>query len=163
MDWWPDNPTVGEWKQKLVPPRSDPTFDFLGESVQETPALGIPGEDTCWFKKSEKSIVLSISGGIWPVESGNVWKPDQVGWTPDAVTYYRNPTPPPPPAPPGPPPPSTVPCGFTIWQQMTIKAPSDGITYNNYGPVNALRGKMTKNEVTSERAGKSRTKKWPPK
>jgi hypothetical protein len=43
--WSPDNPTVGEWKQKLVPPSSDPTFDFSGEHVLE--AVGGVGQDSC--------------------------------------------------------------------------------------------------------------------
>lgn len=157
LDRWPDNPTVGEWQQTLVPPKSDPTFDFSGETVQEE--VGGAGRDSCWSTDSHFDPVLTItrgSPGGWPVKPGNVWGPDQVGWLPDAVTYYRNPTPPP-----DPPPPSPVPCGFTIQQQMTIKAPSDGTTYNKYGAVNALSGKITKKAVTSERAGKKEMEKWP--
>jgi hypothetical protein len=154
VDWWPDNPTVGEWQQTLVPPSSDPTFDFSGETVQEQ--VGGAGEDTCWSPASQIPQVVAVSGGIWTVQPGNVWKPDQVGWVPKAVTYYRKPTPPP-----DPPPPSPVPCGFTIQQQMTIRAPSDGTTFNKYGAVNVLGGKITRKKVTSERAGKREMEKWP--
>jgi hypothetical protein len=135
VDWWAANPTVGEWQQTLVPPSSDPSFDFSGETVQEE--VGGAGQDTCWSPVSPFAQMIAVTGGTSPVLSGNVWEPDRVGWSPDTVTYYRNPTPPP-----TPPPPSPVPCGFTLQQQMTIKAPSDGTTSNNiYGKVNELSGK----------------------
>jgi hypothetical protein len=87
VDWWPDNPTVGEWQQTLVPPSSDPTFDFSGETVQEQ--VGGAGRDNCWSPVSPFPPAIAVSGGTWPVQSGNIWKPDQVGWLPMAVTYYR--------------------------------------------------------------------------
>jgi hypothetical protein len=154
--WSPEFPTVGEWKQTLVPPSSDPTFDFSGESVQEQ--VGGAGEDTCHVDTSPFPPRLTITGGPpdgWPVKSGNVWEPDQVGWKPDAVTYYRNHR-------------STTlefsgSCSFTIQQQMTIKAPSDDTTSNNmYGAVNALRGTIEYAQVISERAGMSMTETWQP-
>jgi hypothetical protein len=153
--WAPDVPTAGEWKQTLVPPRSDPTFDFSGETVGETNGGG--ATDTCYFSGSIIHQTTGVTGGTARVLSGNVWEPDLVGWPPEAVTYYRNPTPPPPPDPPFP---SPVPCGFTLQQQTTIKAPSD-TSFNNYGKVNALGGNITKTEVTSERAGKRQREKWP--
>src|ERR1700724_2136873 len=55
--------------------------------------------------------------GAWIVNSGNVWKFDNIGWISDAVTYYRNPT-----SPSFPPPPLPVPCGTTFPQRRTIKA-----------------------------------------
>jgi hypothetical protein len=154
LDWWPDNPRIGEWQQTLVPPSSDPTFDFSGETVQEQ--VGGAGEDTCWFDNSKFDPMLAVTGANWTVQPGNVWKPDEVGWKRDAVTYYRNPTPPP-----DPPPPSPIPCGFTIQQQMTIRAPSDGTTFNKYGAVNVLDGEITRKKVTSKRAGNRMTAKWP--
>jgi hypothetical protein len=116
------------------------------------------GPDTCWSQTGADSHFppfTSITGGTWTLMSGNVWAFDNVGWSPLAVTYYRNPTPPP-----TPPPPSPVPCGTTIPQQMTIKATSDA-TYNNYGAVNVLGASMTQTEVTSQRAGSSETETWP--
>jgi len=59
--WSPDFPTAGEWKQKLVPPSSDPTFDFSGEHVQE--AVGGGGHDGCYFSDSKIPYVGSITGG----------------------------------------------------------------------------------------------------
>jgi hypothetical protein len=62
MDWWPDFPTVGEWQQTLVPPSSDPTFDFSGETVQEE--VGGGGRDSCYFSESHIPLQIAITGGL---------------------------------------------------------------------------------------------------
>lgn len=87
--------TVGRWRQTLHPPADDPTFDFSGETVQESDAPG-PHSDTCWFDKSAFGKRDTITGGTWTVKAGNVWEFDSVGWLvrpqeSDAVDYYRAP------------------------------------------------------------------------
>ena len=43
-----DSEAYGLWQQTLVPPSSDPTFDFSKEIVREFTASPA-GPDTCWF------------------------------------------------------------------------------------------------------------------
>jgi hypothetical protein len=133
---------LGKWEQTLHPPADDPTFDFSPESVREKDAGG-GGPDTCWFSGSAFSPFTAITGGTWPVKTGNTWGFDYVGWFSTAVTYYRAQ--------------GRAPCGTTFPQQMTIKSPADK-SYKNYAVVNTLGGKIGTSSVTSIRAGKKRTR-----
>jgi hypothetical protein len=158
-DWYPANPTIGRWRQTLHTPADDPSFDFSGESVQETDAAGTHS-DTCWFAGSMFKKGGKISGGTWDVVKGNLWgdlaKPgfddDYVGWLSAAVTYYRMPH--------GTPPHVSAPCVTRFPQQMTIKAPPD-TSYNNYAGINGLGSDIGVTTVPSIRAGSSKTKTWP--
>jgi hypothetical protein len=79
-----DNLARGLWEQTLIPPSSDPTFDFSGEHVNEF-AAPPAGPDRCY---------LITSGGLpfdkiqnkpnefWTVGYGNVYGPDTVGYGP---------------------------------------------------------------------------------
>jgi hypothetical protein len=44
----------GYWQQTLVPPSSDPTFDFSNETVREF-AAGQAGPDMCWYFELRKA------------------------------------------------------------------------------------------------------------
>jgi hypothetical protein len=144
-DGWNPNPmlgSIGQWRQTLMPT----TTDFSGRSVKETsPGAGI---DNCWYKGSALPRADMITGGTWTVNVGNTWGDDNVGWTPGAVAYYRAK--------------ARTPCGFTIYQQMTIfTCPGD---YVNYGPVNTLMGIIDEfgtRSVCSSRVGMIQCENWP--
>jgi hypothetical protein len=167
IGWSRINPTWGKWQQTLVPPGSDPTFDFSGEHVNEF-AAGQAGPDMCYFSGSQTVPFDKIQNkplDFWVVQSGNIYKPDDVGYGFIFVNYYREFSP-------------TLKefgsCGTRFGQEMEINAPSDPPnTYTPYGStntgdVNALGASMKKAEsifapapVTSIRAGMSETKVWP--
>jgi hypothetical protein len=168
FDSW--NGPHGLWKQTLVPPSSDPTFDFSKEIVQEF-AAGPAGPDM-WFDKSGRDPFIHVTNdpndpeSPWHVEPGNTYSFDGVGYGSRAVCRYRNGSP-------------TLKqfgiCGTRFGQEMKIHAPSDPGPTNppttwtpygntNTGNVNLLGASMTKPlvpfapaPVTSIRAGMSRT------
>ncbi|MGH6794170.1 MAG: hypothetical protein ACREDH_02975, partial [Methylocella sp.] len=91
VDWDPEKPTIGRWRQTLVPPADDLTFDFSGQSMEEQDAPGTHS-DTCWFPESDIGPADTINGGTMAtVQANNVWEFDRVGRSPRAVTYYRVP------------------------------------------------------------------------
>ena len=157
VDWWPADQTIGRWRQTLHPPADDPTFDFSGESVQESDAPGMHS-DTCWFLGPAFMKADRITGGKpggWTVKAGNVWEFDSVGWLvrpqeSDAVDYYRAPQF-------GEP--ARAPCGNRFPQLMLIKAPPDD-SYHPYAGVNELGGQIGKTKITSIRAGSQMTRTW---
>jgi hypothetical protein len=152
--------TQGLWQQTLVPPSSDPTFDFSGEQVQEF-AAAPAGPDTCWYPKSGGMPLESVTtepGVFRTVESGNIYGPDKVGYFPRVVFLYRKHSP------------TFIRDGFCrtrFGQQMKIHAPSDPPdTYTAYGStntgnVNLLGTSMRGDTVTSTRAGMSETEGFP--
>jgi hypothetical protein len=87
VDWWPAAPTIHRWRQTLTPPTTA-IGSFNGRKVTEQDPGG-GGPDTCWFSGSAYAPATAITGGTWIVNSGNIWAHDHVGWTPEAVTYYR--------------------------------------------------------------------------
>lgn len=151
--------TQGLWQQTLVPPSSDPTFDFSGEQVQEF-AAAPAGPDTCWYPKSGGMPLESVTtepGVFRTVESGNIYGPDKVGYFPRVVFLYRKHSP------------TFIRDGFCrtrFGQQMKIHAPSAPDTYTAYGStntgnVNLLGASMRGDTVTSTRAGMSETEGFP--
>ena len=161
----------GWWQQTLVPPSSDPTFDFSKEIVQEFPA-GQAGPDMCYVDGLGTKPFINVTNDpadpemLWHVEPGNTYSFDEVGYGSRNVCRYRNGSP-------------TLKqfgfCGTRFGQQMGIHAPSDPgptnppTTYTPYGSTNTgdlnlLGASMTKAlvpfapaPVTSIRAGMSRT------
>ena len=162
----------GLWEMTLVPPSSDPTFDFSNEIVQEFPA-GPAGPDMCYVKGLETDPFIQVTSNPgdpnmeWHVYPGNTYdRFDEVGYGYRYVCIYRNLSP-------------TLKkfgiCGTRFGQQMNIHAPSDlgpsdppttwtpfGST--NTGNVNLLGASITKAlvpfapaPVTSMRAGMSET------
>src|SRR5207244_4327730 len=116
---------------------------FVGRSVQEADFGG--GPDTCWFPGSAIPKQVHLSGGTWPVTSGNQWGNDTLGWPSIDIAYYRtlgraSPS-----------------CGTSLRQQMQISC--DG-GWANYGPVNTLILKFTPITVTNSRAGVAATRRW---
>jgi len=178
--WPPAVAPRGTWTQTLVPPSSDPTFDFSGECVQEfNPGgptictLRATCPDKCWFPATTHPAFLKISGGTWAVGNfdnytcvfdntksagTNIWGYDYVGRAGGNVTYYRAQSPTLK---------NTGSCGTTFGQRMEIHAPSDpagsftpyGNT--NTGNINTLGASETLTTVTSIRAGVPMTETWP--
>jgi hypothetical protein len=72
--------TVGEWIQTLEPPDDDKSFDFSGETVRER---FIGGSGSCPIPPVPRAGQTS-KGSSWPVESGNKWGPDGVGFGDEA-------------------------------------------------------------------------------
>jgi hypothetical protein len=99
------------WMPTLVPPNSDSSFDFTGESVTENTVT----KSTCYGRGigSMGSTPYSQNSGWTIVNKVMFNKPDTVGWSPCAVEYYRcvKATPPA--------------CGYTGTQQMKIKSQAD--------------------------------------
>ena len=154
---------IGLWKQTLHL-ASDPTFDWSGNSVQETdPGPDNPANDTCWCPGSSFGQFYKITGGVWyaPTDIGGdfgpnkngKWGYDHVGWCethgaffcsnpafPTPVDYYRLK--------------QRAPCGTTFPQQMQFQATNAGDTsWQNYGSVNTLGGSFTDTDITSTRDG----------
>jgi hypothetical protein len=136
--WHSSATSIHDWNQTLLPS----TTNFVGRSVTEqNPGGG--GPDSCYFTGSTFAPFVSISGGTWPVGSGNAWGPDSVGWLPSAVTYYRAQ--------------GRATCGTTFPQRMVINCSSGAITYAN----NTLGCDITATGVTSTRAGHTVSRTWP--
>jgi len=156
----------GLWQGTLVPPSSDPTFDFSGEHVNEF-AAGQAGPDTCYFSDADTIPFVKVRNkptDFWPVNPGNTYGPDDVGYGFTFVGYYRKNSP-------------TLKrfgiCGTRFGQEMEIHAPSHQPNiYTPYGSTNTgdlnLLGASIKKApvpfgpapVTSIRAGMSETRTW---
>jgi hypothetical protein len=160
----------GYWKQKLVPPSDDGSFDFSEEHVQEF-AAAPAGPDTCWLMGSPYDPFVKVTnppGVFWTVGTlipaektagQNVWGYDSVAYGSGATAWYRlnrSPTFK-----------STGSCGTTFGQVMGIHAPSDQkkayTTYGdtNTGNVNTLGASMTATTITSIRSGNVMCEIWP--
>ena len=115
---------------------------FAGRTITESNSS--PGVDTCWFDLSEVPRATGVTGGTWLVGSDNRWGPDQVGW-PDvgAVVFYRDQ--------------GRAPCGFTLYQRLTISGcgGSSSTVYRRNVP---LTGRITATTVSISRSGVSRSR-----
>jgi hypothetical protein len=158
--WDGGDPTVAYWRVQLQPD----TVKYDGVTVRETAPFtqtescsgtGFREKcqpDTCWWGKSPYDPQIAISdpnGNVHiPVENGNHWN-DKVGWGSGLVEGYRNR--------------GRAPCGTTYPQQMQIQFATGDPNWYNYGPVNTLGGSFTftDDQVTSTRAGESKTETWP--
>jgi hypothetical protein len=137
--WATDNfETAGYWRQQLQPT----SMNFSGCVVTEADPGG--GKDECWFEGSALPKVTKVTGGTWHVGPGNVWGDDRVGWSVDAVKYYRDQ--------------HRAPCSFYTPQLMQIVHLGGNIEYLR----DQLVGKIGTTTVESSRAGVTpKSKPWP--
>ena len=116
---------------------------FTGRRVREYDAGG--GYDQCWFQGGPVDEKLdAVTGGSWPVGSGNTWGPNKVGWGSIYVGRYRRY-------------PERLPCGCLMVQGMEINT-SDGNWY--WYTTNELRARITATDVIVSRDGVERSKAW---
>jgi hypothetical protein len=101
------------------------------------------GTDTCHFSGSIYEKFDRITEGHWLVGSDNLWGPDHVGWSWNAVMYYRSH--------------ERAPCDTYFWQHMYVSSPGGGVRY----VTNLLRAGITNYSVWSERAGQYAERVWP--
>jgi len=140
---WADSdnlPTVAKWNQTLTPASTS----FAGRTVTERDPGG-SGPDTCYFNGSAFAPQTSISGGTWSVDANNQWGSDYVGWTPGAVTYYRDQ--------------GRAPCGTFITQRMVIDCVTGEQTYSITFP--SLELDIQPLLVISRRAEGQASRTWP--
>ena len=116
---------------------------FAGRTITESDSS--PGVDTCWFVGSAVKRATGVTGGTWRVGSDNRWGPDQVGW-PDvrAIKYYRDE--------------GEAPCGFTLYQRLTISGCGAGSSSTVYRKTVRLTGRITATTVSISRSRISRSK-----
>lgn len=97
------------------------------------------GSDTCYFDGSEIPPFTSVTGGSWDELDDGFWGMDIVGWSEDAVTYYREEDPSR----------NGLPCGATLWQALEIECSMfDWETYTpSYG--NKLTATIDSTTVTN--------------
>jgi hypothetical protein len=132
-----DFATAANWRQQLQPT----SLNFSGCTVTEEDPGG--GKDECWFKGSAKE-PATLSGLHKFVHPGNFWGDDRVGWSVDAVKYYRDQ--------------GKAPCSFYIPQSMKIVRLSGNIEYYR----DQLVGTIGTTTVGSSRAGAPlQSKPWP--
>jgi hypothetical protein len=134
--WYSKNPnrTEMQWWQMV----SDGIgTDFSLRSIEEVD--GGNAVDTCWFEGSEVPQVTGItsleSQQQWAVGLGNIWGPDLVDWSEDAVQYYRGK--------------GKAPCLFQVRQQMVISCSESDNPTLSYGGVNILMGVILNDSVMS--------------
>ena len=143
--WHGFNATHGLWRGTLYDGSST---NFSGRTVTEQDP-GNGGPDTCHFPNSFYDPFEAITGGSWPVGSGNVWGTpngtyDGVGWGTDVVTYYRTA--------------GQAPCATTFSQRMEISCPNGP---NQTYELNGLGAGITTTTVSSCRAGSCEIRNWP--
>ena len=113
------NGAKSRWRVTLVPPDDDPSFDFTGETVQET---YVSDQDTCLASGASVANSTVVKNG----PPGNFG--DSVGYDACVVEYARAVR--------------KTPCGYSIKQKMEISAPSDGGAFTQYS-MNDLRAEVT--------------------
>jgi hypothetical protein len=106
-----DNPPLSFTQTKFL--QTLGVGDYVGRRVQET-AGASANQDDCWNQTSGQSPYdpASLSGGSWPVVTGNQWGWDAVGYRSDLVDWYREI---------GPIVGVTIPCTATVYQAMEIE------------------------------------------
>ncbi len=144
---WADDtgrPTMYYWIGQVVADRN-----FGGRQVVE--AQGGPGSDGCHFQGSFYSPFDKVTGGGWPVGSlnYNTYGYDRVGWSPQAVTYYRSER-----TARGLP----LPCSQTMIQAMRVMCNTG--THQTYW-ANTLTNAIDSNTVSSKRGNApQQTRQW---
>jgi len=134
---WSSNPTIHQWNQTLT------GTSFSGRSVTEqNPGVG-GGSDGCHFPGSFFAPATTLPGGTWPVNSSNQWGPDFVGWSANAVNYYRAQ--------------GRAPCSNTVPQEMVIDCPTGPILY----ATQTIGGAINATTVVSRRGGSTAIRTWP--
>ena len=140
-DGWktPLQPTLHHWIQRLKP--LGPQFNqFAGRIVTEQDP-GVGGEDKCWFPGSERDPFTKVTDGNWTVDNSNAWGPDKIGWSHEAVVYYRAQR--------------RVPCNTKFKQRMVINCP--GASPVEYATKDIGAGIETI-KISSSRDGKTATR-----
>ncbi len=100
-------------KHKFVQRLLPVDINFAGRRVTEQDHGG--GVDTCWFINSERDPFNKVTGGTWTVQPANEWGPDVIGYSPVAVSYYRQQ--------------GRTPCSTGFYQRMVINCPGNqGLT-----------------------------------
>lgn len=141
LGWNAAYPTAQDFRQTLLPPVPNMTFDRR-RVAEEDPGGG--GPDTCWFQGGPyASPAVRVTGGSWFVNSGNNWLPDTVGWLPGAVTDYRAY--------------GRAPCQTSSPQRMVIDCGTGSTPYI----TNQLQMGIDVLTVWSERAGVYQERVWP--
>ena len=107
------NVAVHKFVQTLKPTGTS----FAGRRITESNTQA--ATDTCWFAGSDVPKVTGVTGGSWTVGSDNRWGPDHVGYTNvGRIVYYRNEM--------------RAPCGFTMYQTLTISGCGGGSSSSVY-------------------------------
>lgn len=103
--------TIANFTQTLSPS----TVSFSGRSVEEFDGGG--GTDDCWTPQSPyaKADHVTPAPNPWSVDSNNTWGPDQVGFVPSPIAYYRAA--------------GRAPCTVTVTQRMAISCGVSNLTY----------------------------------
>lgn len=129
--------TVYKWRATV----SNGSFSFTGRTVTEYD--GGNGNDTCWFPNSSIPPQVRVSGGSWTIDGSNQYGDDGVGWTENAVQYYRSA--------------GRAPCQTEFDQIMKMNNPNGpDVAYK----TNRLKAGFTSTSVWSERDGHAVSKSY---
>ena len=132
-------PAAHKFVQTLKPTGTS----FAGRTITESNTQA--ATDTCWFDDSDFRKVTGVTGGSWTVGSNNRWGPDHVGYTNlGVIQYYRDE--------------GEAPCGFTMYQTLTISGCGGGSSSSVYRTNVRLKSTFTDTHVTVSRSGVSRTR-----
>ena len=134
-----DTPAVHKFVQTLKPTGTS----FAGRKITESNTQA--ATDTCWFPESAVPKVTGVTGGNWRVGPDNRWGSDHVGWTDlGHIQYYRDE--------------GEAPCGFTMYQTLTISGCGGGSSSSVYRTNVPLKSTFTDTHVTVSRSGVSKTR-----
>jgi hypothetical protein len=132
--------TVANFTQTLTPS----AVSFSGRSVEEFDGGTEPNNDGCWFPNPvvAKADHLTPAPNPWSVGSNNTWGPDQIGYPPAAVAFYRNH--------------GRAPCTVTVIQRMAISCGISNLTYE----VHTIVIYIGLDSVSITRDGVTATRQW---
>lgn len=137
--------TKGKWFMILKPSLSK----WEGRKIYEETVLPEnPNADTCHFPGSPHpkfNKVTNTPDQFWLVRDTNEWGPDTIGYSSEAVIFYRAVTP------------TRVPCGTRFGQKMFINCPNGKVQYRGDITIGADIGATT---VSSTRDGQTETRNW---
>jgi hypothetical protein len=140
LNW--DGPT-GKWQGTVSGSTNNANTNFSGRRVAESNAGS--GSDSCYTKGIPFHVPYgngpTMGGFFWIVRDNNTYGPDSIGYSSEAVQWYRAH--------------NITPCGFVAHQQMQMECdlPSDS-TLHDYASPNTLGSDIDINAdtVTSFRA-----------
>jgi hypothetical protein len=138
--WAQGYDTIANFTQTLTPS----TVSFAGRSVEEFDGGTEPDKDGCWFSTSlvPKADHLVPELNPWPVGSSNTWGPDQIGYGPNEVAYYRNHL--------------RAPCTVTVIQRMAISCGISRLSYE----VHTIVIHIGLDTISITRDGVTTTRQW---
>ncbi|MBV9761418.1 MAG: hypothetical protein JO340_12705 [Acidobacteriaceae bacterium] len=143
-EWGDNNPQAGDnasiagWLQSLTPASAGYTNGIVSESNFS------PATDSCYFNGSPYPPVSGVTGSNWTVVSSE-WGPDWVGYVYAEFAYYQTTRP------------AmnlSLPCGFTMFQQLSFKCPDGQPTVFDYPPI-ILRATISGTGITVSREGQT--------